>query len=287
MKNFCSLLAILFVGCIISSCGGDNNSTSKAKNSTTKTNVSSTIKDKPLNLAIFVDLSDRIMKNQSNMKQEDKDKIILKELAQKFYDKNAKKFAQSKDIFQIVFYPAPNGAQDFAQNLSLDLKKLNSVPEKRSALLNFQENLSNGVDSLYSNAVKANKFFGSDIWGYFSKDKVKDLYNDGFRNVLVVITDGYIYDANNKVKDGNNYSYILPSTLSIPNSGLIPCKISNPDLEVYVIECNANPQTDFPKMKTILEKWFKDMGIENMDIQDSDIPANVIKHLDKEIFSVY
>lgn len=243
--------------------------------------------DKSLNLAVFVDLSDRITKDQSNMKQEDKDKIILKELAQKFYDKNAKKFAQSKDIFQIVFYPAPSGAQSFAQNLSLDLNQLNTIPEKRKALLSFQDNLSAGVDSLYANAVKANNFFGSDIWGYFSKDKVKDLHNEGYRNVLVIITDGYIYDANNKVKNGNNYSYILPSTLSIPNSGLIPCKISNPNLEVYIIECNANPQTDFPKMKSVLEKWFKDMGIEKFDIQDSDIPANTIKHLDKEIFNLY
>ena len=286
MKNLFSLLAIIIVCSCMSSCNKSSNNTQNKDDSTVENNLESISKNTPLNLSIFVDLSDRIMKAQSNMMQEEKDKIILKELANKFIDKNTTKFTSSKDIFQIVFYPAPNGAQDFSKNLSLYLNQL-KPQEKKEALLNFQENLSNGVDSLYSNAVKANAFFGSDIWGYFSKDKVKDLYNDGFRNVLVVITDGYIYDANNKVKDGNNYSYILPSTLSIPNSGLIPCKISNPNLEIYVIECNANPQTDFPKMKTILEKWFKDMGIEKMDIQDSDIPANVIKHLDKEIFSVY
>ncbi|MDE6460971.1 MAG: hypothetical protein K2K52_09130, partial [Paramuribaculum sp.] len=244
-------------------------------------------KEDPLNLSVFVDLSDRITKEKDHMKQDDKDKIILKELAKKFFNKNEKKFNQSEDAFQIVFYPAPDGAQMLAGNLYLDLSRLNSTPEKRSALLNFQERLSVGVDSLYASALKAGEFLGSDIWGYFSIDKVKDLYKKGSRNVLIIITDGYIFDANNKIKDGKNYSYILPQTLSIPGSGLIPCKITHPDLEVYVIECNANPKTDFPKMQSVLEKWFKEMGIEKIDIQESDIPDNTLRHLDREIFDLY
>ena len=243
------------------------------------------VKDGPLNLSVFVDLSDRITKEKDHMKQDDKDKIILKELVKKFYNKNAKKFSQSKDAFQIVFYPAPDGAQTFAKDLYLDLSHLNSIPEKRNALLNFQESLSVGVDSLYASALRAGEFWGSDIWGYFSKDKVKDLHRNGCRNVLIIITDGYIFDDN--IKDGKNYSYILPQTLSIPSSGLIPCKITHPDFEVYVIECNANPKTDFTKMKSILDKWFKEMGIEEIDIQESDIPTNTLRHLDREIFDLY
>ena len=245
------------------------------------------VKDGPLNLSVFVDLSDRITKEKDHMKQDDKDKIILKELAKKFYNKNAKKFSQSEDAFQIVFYPAPDGAQTFAKDLYLDLSHLNSIPEKRNALLNFQESLSVGVDSLYASALRAGEFWGSDIWGYFSKDKVKDLHKNGCRNVLIIITDGYIFDDNNKIKDGKNYSYILPQTLSISGSGLIPCKITHPDFEVYVIECNANPKTDFTKMKSILDKWFKEMGIEEIDIQESDIPTNTLRHLDREIYDRY
>lgn len=239
-------------------------------------------KPKPLNLSIFVDLSDRILKEKDGMKQAEKDQMIINGIATSFIDKQ-KNFQKSEDCFQIVFYPAPEGTHALADSLSLNLKEAQGIQKKKS-LLSFQDNHSENLKHLYNAALNTDKYFGSDIWGYFKKDKVKDLCKDGYRNVLVILSDGYIFDSNNQIKDGNNYSYILPRTLAIKKCGLIPCKISNTDLEIYFMECNANPQTDFTRMKEVLNNWFTEMGIEKIDIQDTDIPANTLNHLKINIF---
>ena len=237
----------------------------------------------PLNLSIFVDLSDRILKEKNGMRQYEKDQAIINGLAKSFINKQTKNgFSKSEDCFQVVFYPAPAGADSLAENLSLDLKATHGP--KKKPLLNFKQNQPNHTKDLYDRAINEQNFFGSDIWGFFSKDKVSDLCKPDYRNVLVILSDGYLYDANNKIKDGKNYSYILPQTLGISGSGLIPCKISNTDIEIYFMECNATPETDYPKMKKVLENWFNEMGIDVVDIQDTDIPVNILKHLSTRIF---
>ncbi|MDE6301046.1 MAG: hypothetical protein K2M19_04970 [Muribaculaceae bacterium] len=276
------LVGLITIGVIISIAYGCGN-TGKGNNSVKGEITIIQDESLPLNLSIFVDLSDRIEKSKDNMKQADKDQLIVNGLAERFVNKQKKEgFQKSEDKFQVVFYPAPAGAQTLAESLTLDLKSIKG-PKKKD-LLNFQKNHAENIKKLYDSALDAQDYFGSDIWGYFAKDKVKDLCKTGYRNVLVIFSDGYLYDANNKVQDGNNYSYILPKTLAIQGSGLIPCQISNSDMEVYFIECNANPQTDYPKMKAILEKWFTEMGLTKIDIQDTDLPAVVLQHLDNEIF---
>ena len=41
------------------------------------------------------------------------------------------------------------------------------------------------------------------------------------RNIMVILTDGYLFHENNKIKKDNAYSYILPQTLDNPQSSLI------------------------------------------------------------------
>lgn len=238
---------------------------------------------KPLNLCIFVDLSDRIEKEKDNMNQADKDQMIIKGLVNSFISKQVKEgFQKSEDSFQIVFYPAPDGAHEIADNLSLNLKNIEGP--KKGSILDFKNNYAKNLEKLYSRARNEHNYFGSDIWGFFKKDKVADLCKPGYRNVLIILSDGYIFDDNNKIVDGKYFSFILPKTLAIKDSGLIPCKISNSDIEIYFMECNPIPQTDYEKMKSVLEDWFKQMGISKVDIQDTDIPQNTLNHLLKNIF---
>lgn len=274
-------IATILILFSVFSCG---NSTPKEGQATenTSTSVASTA-TKPLNLAIMADLSDRIVKENDHMTQAEKDQHIINGLAERFIDKQKKDgFQKSNDVFQVVFYPSPAGGEALANNLSLDLSSIQGP--KKKPLLEFQNNHASHIKELYDSALEGKDFCGSDIWGFFAKDKVKDLCKDGYRNILVILSDGYLYHERNKIVDGKKFSYILPKTLAIKDSGLIPCEISNPNMEVYFVECNPNPQTDFPKMKAILEKWFQDMGIEKIDIQDTDIPANTLKHLNNNIF---
>lgn len=273
------ICALFSLTSFLSSCGTKDSGRDSNGNSE---NAVENEDKRPLNLSIFVDLSDRIQKNKDEMDQADKDTAIINGLASSFFDKQQGTFSKSEDSFQVVFYPAPKGSQNLAENLAIDLSSI--VGPKKKPLLEFNNHHSENIKQLYDSALNAPNFFGSDIWGYFNKDKVKDLYKKGCRNVLIILSDGYVYDENNKIHDGKNYSYILRETLAVPGSGLIPCKISNPDFEVYFMECNPNPATDFDKMKNVLESWFKDMGIKSIDIQDTDIPANTLKHLRNAIF---
>lgn len=273
------LLGVGILSLIIVSC---NNKDGKVESGDNKADSNEV---KPLNLSVFIDLSDRIEKESDSMLQSEKDQAIIKALAEQFYKKQEREvFSNSTDAFQIVFYPSPPGGDSLSANLSLDLGNLKKPNEKSKALLDFKEKHAGDIKSLYSKALKTKEYFGSDIWGFFSKDKVSDYLKEGYRNVLIILSDGYVFDVHDKLKEGKNYSYILPQTLNV-GGGLIPCKISNPDMEVYFLECNANPQTDFPKMKNVLEQWFQDMGVTVIDVQDTDIPTNTIRHLNNRVFN--
>ncbi|MDE6271814.1 MAG: hypothetical protein K2M31_02265 [Muribaculaceae bacterium] len=274
-----SLLSVILLTVIFQGCGKSAGSQREDKENDRVEEANS----QPLNLTIFVDLSDRIEKEKDKMIQAEKDRLIINALANGFIEKQIKEgFQKSKDCFQVIFYPAPLESQTLADNLNLDLGSI--VGPKKKDLNDFKSNYEVNVKSLYDKALNEKDYFGSDIWGYFNKDKVKDFYKDGYRNVLVILSDGYIYDANNKLNNGLQYSYILPQTLAVKDSELIPCEISNPNFELFFMECNPNPQTDFPKMKSVLNNWFTHMGINKIDIQDTDLPANTIKHLEKDIF---
>ncbi|MBD5175961.1 MAG: hypothetical protein HDS25_02270 [Bacteroides sp.] len=276
------VIGFFLAGVILVSCLNSGKDSEQA--SQNATNSSEKSSSQPLNLTVFVDLSDRIEKEKDNLKQFDKDQTILNALIESFIDKQQKEgFQKSQDSFQLIFYPAPAGAQKYADKLCLDLSEIKGP--KKKELLNFKSSHEQNIKELYENALKTKEYFGSDIWGFFFKDKVRDYYKDGYRNVIVFLSDGYIFDANNKIKqNGNEYSYLLPQTLAVKDSNLIPCKISNSNFELLFIECNPNPQTDFIKMKSVLETWFQEMGIPSIDIQDTDLPANTIKHLNNSIF---
>ena len=268
--NYLLLCLLIFLG----ACGKDTKDT---KNTNEKAQ-----QELPINITVFLDLSDRIEKEKDNMIQSKKDSAIVNNLISLFINNHDKKFNKSQDSFQVIFYPAPSNADDIANKLSLDLGKIEGA-KKRSSLLDFKKNHTAHIKELYDKALQAKDYFGSDIWGFFKKDKVADYIKDSYRNVFILLTDGYIYDKNNvKVEDGY-YSYILPKNINT-EKGLIPCKISKTDFELYIIECNPTPAEDLEKMRELLNSWFSNMGIKSIDIKDTDLPSNTIKHLNNKIF---
>ncbi len=204
-------LSMCIIAVLVQSCG--ENGRNEKKDSVSDENVL-VEGSKPLNISIFVDLSDRIKKEKDGMAQSEKDQRIINGIAESFIEKQSiEGFSKNRDCFQVVFYPAPDSAQALAENLSLDLNNIKGP--KKKPLVNFKNTHTENIAKLYSNALAAEDFFGSDIWGYFNNDKVNDLCKDGYRNVLIILSDGYIFDANNKIIEGKNYSYILPNTLAI------------------------------------------------------------------------
>lgn len=83
------------------------------------------------------------------------------------------------------------------------------------------------------------------------------------RNILIILTDGYIFQANNKIKDGNAFSFILPATLQNPQSSLIARRTDVPldNLEVLVLEVNPYQPQHRDKMVQVMTDWFQAMEL--------------------------
>ena len=71
-------------------------------------------------------------------------------------------------------------------------------------------------------------------------------------------SDGYIFASNNKIKEGNAYSYILPQTLSA--GGLLIDRrkgdLGGKGLEVLMLEVNPYEPKQRDAMVRTIEEWF-------------------------------
>ena len=124
--------------------------------------------------------------------------------------------------------------------------KETAVTGKKKAVTDFQNSYKDNITAIYETTLKTKKWNGSDIWGFFSNKKVDQCcIKDGYRNVLIIITDGFIFHVNNKVKDGTAYSYVLPST-----------------------------PAEHDAMIAVLTNWFDAMGVKQIVINETDIEAN-------------
>lgn len=226
--------------------------------------------EEPLNITVLIDLSDRIIKADG---QERRDEAIVNYLFKKIVDKG--KFTSLKDAFQIIFYPAPGSdvMDSLSTTMSINLSKIKPL-ERRKEILKFQQTLESNIPKLYDYTKAHPNWIGCDIWGLFDQKEADILcVKQGYRNVLVILTDGYIYHSENQRKDGQNYSYILDKTLAIPNARLISCpEVQN--LEVLVLECNPTTANKFPLMKSVLSEWFDGMQINHYSIHKTDNTAN-------------
>lgn len=221
-------------------------------------------------------MSDRLTRDlQPNQKE--RDIAIVNKFVQTFKDACVKdKIIRTKNHMRVIFYPSPNSSEiaTLASVLEVDMAKLKGK-EKKKALQEMDKRFTNSLSQIYDETLKAKKWIGSDIWGFFSNKKVDELcMRNGYRNILVVLTDGYLFHANNKVKTGNAYSYVLPQTLQNPKSSLIVKRKGLNNLEVLMLEVNPYDPKAHDKMQSVLENWFKGMGVKRFVVSETDLPSN-------------
>ena len=260
--------------CIANSCSSETTET-KSASSGIKPSTASTASE-PLNLSVYLDLSDRIVKGKGAVSQLENDTALINCIFESFLNQCKKNILANKDHFQILFYPQPSqpNINMIAKSLNLDLSKVD-VTQKKKSVINFQNTYQENLLSIYNSTIKSHHWIGSDIWGFFSNKKVDQLcIREGYRNVLVIITDGYIFHTANKIAWGNAYSYILPQTLAKPNSSLIVKRDGLENLEVLMLEITPPTSTEYIRMKRILTDWFTAMGVRKLSINETDISAN-------------
>lgn len=194
----------------------------------------------------------------------------------------SQKILPSADRIKVFFYPSPNDSKInlLSQDLELDLGKAQPA-EKKKLLNEFEAKFESSLTKIYESTLAQKNWIGSDIWGFFKKQVDTYCIKEGARNIIVILTDGYIYDTNNKQKDGNNYSYILPQTLQDPNSGLIVSRDGLEELEVLMLEVNPIDPKHQDQMENILTNWFKGMGVQKSYVGMTDQPSNTTLIIDK------
>lgn len=249
-----------------------------------------------LNISILLDLSDRIdtIKYSNNAMQfYRRDVGYLKSIAKAFsYKTSYKKSRKLDDKIQIYFDPEPANSQinALSNSLKVHVSRDNGTLE-----------LINGVPSLYEKntleiyklALKDNNFIGSDLWGFF-KNKVNDYcIRIGDRNILILLTDGYIYHEYSKRKEKNLSSYLTPQTIRVNklsnanwkskieqgNFGFIPIDTDLSNLEVLVLGINSSKKNQYDDeiIKKYWSDWLTKMNVKKFELKNANLPSNMDK----------
>lgn len=238
--------------------------------------------EKPLNISIYLDLSDRIERDLTPS-QLYRDTALINMIIDKFIKQCVDDhIIMTKHRIKIFFYPTPKnpGIVEWASNMEADMGALKRA-EKKDVLNAMKDQFDEALSHIYSETLANKNWVGSDIWGFFSDKRVDELcIKDGYRNILVILTDGYIYDVNNKRQEGKAYSYVLPQTLSVEGSSLISKRKGLGDLDVLMLEVNPYAQSQKDKLLSVLQNWFNSMEIGNLKIVETDLPTNTKIYID-------
>lgn len=298
MKKLSYLLCL----CTFVSCGSADTNEKKATETNGIESTAAVQKDVQLNINILWDISDRIndQKNPASPPHYQRDIEVMKTLTEVFRkDMQLKSAYKAKSKIRVLFYPPPanNEINTIAKNLSYDLSSFTGEEANKKKKVVYDsvtsqfEKTAKTIYGLALNDNKSKQWVGSDIWRFFKND-VKDYCIEkrpGYRNILVLITDGYIYHKDSKDRIGNRTAYVLPETLKpfrVNNGwkqlfdkgdyGLISTRKDLKDLEILVLEItpSVDHKNDEDILKAFLTKWFLEMGVaeNNIACYNSDLP---------------
>lgn len=278
MRRVCiGIIAILCV-IILHSCGGGGTGNNDATNGG-KGGMAS---NQPLNITIYLDLSDRLIRDNLQPDQMYRDTAIINYLVDYFKDNTlGPQILKSKNKMRVLFYPTPNNPQiaELAAGLLVDMSALQGL-EKRQTLETMKERFQQNICQIYESTLKDQKWVGCDIWDFFSNKKVDQLcVMPDARNIVVILTDGYIFATNNRINEDTACSYILPQTLAQGKS-LIDKRngdLKGKGLEVLMLEVNPyQPSERTPIFKT-LDDWFTSMGVDIFVAAETDANLTTTK----------
>jgi hypothetical protein len=292
MKNKISLI---FMICLLYSCGGDVDQSESASS-----NPGNIVKPEMLNISIILDLSDRVIKPMQPS-QSERDILIVKKITEIFKNNMKTKGAyQAKDKIRVLFAPAPtdSNVNNIAGKLSIDLSKLDNKG-KKEVYDNINSDFEKGLKEIYAKSIQSKNWLGSDVWRFFKYD-AKELCIDldpKYRNVLVIVTDGYLYHSQSVDRQENKTAYITANLFEREgfrnnskwidkfekeNYGLINSGQTFENLDVLVLEINPTPshKNDEDIIRAYLGKWLEEMKIKNKVIYNTDLPINTERKIE-------
>lgn len=295
MKKIGIILGIVLLGYALGSCGDSQKKKEQEKAKEVQEQIIG-----QYNITLLLDLSDRINPGNTSLSQSPdytRDIEILKKITDFFKeDTKSKGVHRAKGRLRVICSPNPTdpNMNKILSQMNIDFSKLNldQAKEKKKIYDDMDKTFSENLKGIYQKTIEENEYLGSDIWRFFKND-VKDYCvasEKNYRNILVVLTDGYVYHPDSKQKNGNRYSYILSDMLQTNglrkrnwretfdkgDYGLITTREDLQDLEVLVLEVNPSKGhvDDEDVIKAFWEKWLSEMKVKKFAIYNTDLPVH-------------
>ncbi|MEH6306263.1 hypothetical protein RYH73_11455 [Olivibacter sp. CPCC 100613] len=241
-----------------------------------------TNKKENLNISILLDLSDRIDPSKyanPSMEFYQRDLGYIESISLGFEKHiRSKPIKYIDDQIQVYFEPEPLDAEinGLAKELKMSFTRDNTTKESIQQISSQFTSIS---QKIYELAIKDKKYVGSDIWGFF-KNKVNDYcIKPGHRNMLFILTDGYIFHKDSKFSEQNKTSYLTPElvkSLKLNTSkykeliekkgyGFVKANDSLNELEVVVLSINPAKGNPFESdvITSYWMAWLQDMSVKN------------------------
>ncbi len=295
MKKNNSIFLVLVVFFLLNSCAKDSIKKEEIKTTQNRVVKQNTIKQN-LNISFLLDLSDRISPEKypnESMEFFQRDVAYIKSVSEAFdIHLRNKKVRQMNDKIQSYFDPAP-----LNQNINKISNELKYHVSRNNVSLKLLGEIKKTYETkpleIYDLAIKDNAYIGSDTWRFF-KTKVKDYcIEENYRNILIILTDGYIFHKNSKIKESNLTSYLTPQDIrrfnlnksnwkeriENKNFGFIPATDNLENLEVLVL--GINPDKKNPYEQDVIIKywseWLNKMKVKKHTIKNAGLPSNMDK----------
>ncbi len=257
-----------------------------------------------LNISILLDLSDRINPKKypnSSMEYYLRDLGYVNSIAEAFETHlRNKRSITINDNIQLFLDPEPSdrSLNDKINKLKMSFTRNNATKE---SIILTSKNYDSITKLIYENAIKDNKYVGSDTWKFF-KNKVKDYcIEDNSRNILIILTDGYIYHKDTKRKEHNKTTYLTQQSIRSSkltdgnwetkfnenDFGFIPATDNLSNLEVLVLGINPDKKNQYEEDVIIKYwgNWLDNMGVVKYEIKLSDLPSNMDKLIKSYIYN--
>jgi hypothetical protein len=249
-----------------------------------------------LNISLLLDLSDRINPEKfpgGAMEYYERDVAYIQSITQAFnMHLRSKRIMQMHDKMQLFFDPIPQNKEivQISKNLKVQVDKTTLTPKTLCTVDSLYQNL---PLTIYQSAIAENKYVGSNTWG-FLKNKAKSYCIDpDYRNILVILTDGYIYHKDNLQSSDNLSSFLIPqyirkkglntkdwkTKMEQKQLGFLPTGEDLSELEIMVIGIHPHKRNPYEEdvIKAYWEQWLKSMKVKRFTIKDADLPTNMDK----------
>lgn len=288
MKTIESMVwAVLILTCIVS-CGSDSGKNESVEKAGMHWNIS-----------VMADLSNRIdtARHPLQPPQVERDLAAVAHFIRLFkshIQSPGKGTFNSKDKFRVLFHPLPDieNIESMVRYLTVDLEKMDPG-EKKKTFRDMDDRILSTLRRIYEQAQRQARFEGSDIWGFMKEDVMTKCVepDSAYRNVLVILTDGYLYWKHDIRQQGNRYNYIergQPHLTRFRNNGLLEKEFDSKDygfmalphdlsrLEVLVLELDHPKKTpqDYDILKRYWAKWLTEMQVKKMLLTKTDLPVH-------------